>query len=93
MITSDFGSTAEIALGGGVVTIDPRDDAALTAAMRSLLTDASALAELGEQIAGRRSRSWHDYADELWGWLVAPELAILADAKYADRAAVANGGS
>ncbi len=76
-ITSDFGSTAEIAIGGGVVTVNPRDDGAITQAMRRLLTDRGALADLTEQVARRPGRTWDEYGSQLWDWLVAPELAGL----------------
>lgn len=78
VITSNFGSTAEIALGGGAVTIDPRDDHALTDAIRRLLTDRSALEDLRTQIAHRRGRSWAEYATALWERLVTPELIDLS---------------
>jgi len=82
-ITSNFGSLAEIASGGGIVTIDPRDDVALTDAMRQLLIDDALLARLRAQIAGRPSRTWSDYADDLWRGLVAPERQVLAsDARH-----------
>jgi glycosyltransferase involved in cell wall biosynthesis len=77
VITSDFGSTAQSAAAGGTLLVDPRDDAALTAAMRTLLTDDDALARLREQIARRPERTWQDYADELWERLVQPELQDL----------------
>lgn len=76
-ISSDFGSTAEIALDGGVLTINPRDDHALTDAMRVLLTDPDALAELRAQIARRTGRTWAQYATELWTILVTPEMEDL----------------
>jgi len=74
VITSDFGSTREIAAGGGTVLVDPRDDTALVEAMRSLLTDDARIAALRAEIAERPSRGWDDYARELWDCLVAPEL-------------------
>jgi glycosyltransferase involved in cell wall biosynthesis len=77
VITSNFGSTAEIGLGGGAVLVDPRDDAALIDAMRLLLTDQRTVERLRSEIAGRRVRTWQDYADELWDQLVAPELREL----------------
>lgn len=76
-ITSSFGSTAEIAAGGGVVTVDPRDDDALISAMRQLLTDDSLVSGLRKQIVARRHRGWDDYAGELWDELVANELSRL----------------
>lgn len=78
VITSDFGSTAQSGAAGGTLLVDPRDDTALTAAMRTLLTDDDALARLREQIARRPERTWQDYADELWERLVRPELREIA---------------
>jgi glycosyltransferase involved in cell wall biosynthesis len=75
VITSDFGSMLEIAGDGGAVAIDPYDDASLTEAMRTLLTDDTALAELETQIATRPRRDWADYARELWAVLVDPLVA------------------
>lgn len=77
VITSDFGSTAEIAEGGGALLVDPRDDAALIAAMRRLLTEPETREELRRQIGERPERTWAEYADELWAAIVEPELALL----------------
>jgi glycosyltransferase involved in cell wall biosynthesis len=74
VITTNYGSTREIGLAGGTVLIDPRDDRALVDAMRELLVDPGALAALRHQIGQRTSRTWADYADELWAQLVVPEL-------------------
>lgn len=74
VITSNFGSTAQSGAGGGTLLVDPRDDDALTAAMRTLLTDDGAVARLRAEIARRPERTWQDYADELWELLVKPEL-------------------
>ena len=71
VITTNYGSTAEIARDGGCLMVDPRVDSSLADAMRLLLTDTDAYATLVEQIATRPSRSWDDYADELWDALVA----------------------
>jgi len=78
VITSNFGSMAEIAADGGALTIDPRDDSALTEAMRTLLTKPAELARLTREIAKRPRRGWADYAAELWDAIVEPELAVLA---------------
>lgn len=78
VITTRYGSTAEVGAAGGCVLVDPRDDRALTEAMRRLLVDPEALRGLRGQIAGRPVRGWPEYADELWGFLVEPELAVLA---------------
>jgi glycosyltransferase involved in cell wall biosynthesis len=72
VITSDFGSMRELASDGGALMIDPHDDAALEAAMRTLLTDDNELEKLRQQIAWRPGRDWEDYARELWSVLVAP---------------------
>lgn len=69
-ITTRYGSTAEIARGGGVLLVDPRDDQTLVTAMRDLLTDDALLRRLTDEIAARRPRGWQDYADELWHALV-----------------------
>ena len=78
VITTNFGSTAEIAAGGGALTVDPYRDAALTDAMRLLLTDDTEIARLRAEIHGRTERSWQTYADELWAAIVEPGLSALA---------------
>lgn len=69
VVTSAFGSMAELAAEGGAVTADPRDDHALAAAMRRLLTDDGALATLRAEARARPPRTWEQYADEAWAWL------------------------
>jgi glycosyltransferase involved in cell wall biosynthesis len=78
VITTDYGATAEIAKGGGAVTVDPRDDSALTDAMRRLLTDDSEITRLRAEIDLRAERSWQVYADELWDRVVGPTLDDVA---------------
>lgn len=78
VITTSYGSTAEIAEGGGAITVDPRDDAALTEAMERLLTSDKDIDGLRAEIRGRRERSWQDYADELWDAIVRPLLRDLS---------------
>ncbi len=73
-ITSNHGSTKEIAESGGAVLVDPRDDEQLVRAMRQLLTDDRKLASLKEEIAKRPQRNWPQYAGEVWDRVVAPEL-------------------
>lgn len=71
VITTSYGSTAEIAEAGGCLLVDPRDDGELEAAMRSLLTDQPLFEQLREQAASRDFTStWDDYAAELWDVLV-----------------------
>ncbi|MCZ2823778.1 MULTISPECIES: glycosyltransferase family 4 protein [unclassified Modestobacter] len=69
-LTSDFGSTRELAEEGGAVVVDPRDDLAIAAQMRRLLTDDDLIAELRLQASRRPPRTWDDYARELWDALV-----------------------
>jgi glycosyltransferase involved in cell wall biosynthesis len=74
VITSNYGSTAQIAAGGGAIVVDPRDDEALVEAMRRLLTDDGLLEGLRTEIQSRPDRTWEDYAAELWDRLVQPAL-------------------
>jgi glycosyltransferase involved in cell wall biosynthesis len=71
-LTTDYGSTAEIAAEGGALTVDPRDDDALVNAMRRLLTDDDLVTELEQAAGARPIRTWDDYARELWDVLAAP---------------------
>ncbi|MDQ1543819.1 MAG: hypothetical protein QOK08_1457 [Actinomycetota bacterium] len=75
VITSNFGSTAEIGADGGTVLVNPRDDVDLTNALRRVLTDAPFVAELRDQIAHREHRTWADYSDGLWSGLMAGKSA------------------
>ena len=70
VVTSDFGSTREIAEGNGALLVDPQDVYALADAMRRLLTDDDLHAELVQQARSRVTRTWDDYAAELWEVLV-----------------------
>jgi glycosyltransferase involved in cell wall biosynthesis len=81
VITANFGATAECALDGGAVLVDPWDDGALIDAMRILLTDPVALRHLREEARHRVVRDWQEYAVDLWAWLVEPEMGILRDAQ------------
>jgi len=74
VVTSDYGSTAEIARDGGCLLVDPRSDDAIVAAMRALLTDDELHARLVAECFARTPRTWGDYADELWTRAVAPLL-------------------
>ncbi|NTW38268.1 MAG: glycosyltransferase family 4 protein [Cellulomonadaceae bacterium] len=71
VLTSAFGSMAEIADDGGCVTVDPMDDDAVADAMRVLLTDPDHLAALRAAAAARPRRTWDEYAAEAWSVLVA----------------------
>ncbi|WP_372594275.1 glycosyltransferase family 4 protein [Actinotalea sp.] len=70
VITSDYGSQGEIAEGGGCLAVDPRDDAAVTSAMRRLLTDPVELDRLRQEAIARPLRTWKQYATELWDVLM-----------------------
>lgn len=71
VVTSNFGSMLEIAEGGGALTVDPRDDGAVAAALRALVTDDVLHHELAAQARARTARTWQQYADETWDYLVA----------------------
>jgi glycosyltransferase involved in cell wall biosynthesis len=71
-ITTDYGSLNEIGSAGGTVLVDPRDDDQLVQVMRELLTDDDRIATLRAEILARPSRTWADYADDLWNVLVTP---------------------
>jgi glycosyltransferase involved in cell wall biosynthesis len=66
VITTNYGSVAEIAEGGGCLSVDPRSDEAITQAMRLLLTDDVEVARLRTEASARKTRTWDDYAAELW---------------------------
>jgi glycosyltransferase involved in cell wall biosynthesis len=66
VIAGSHGAVAETASGGGAVLVDPVDDKALVDAMRLLLTDNGALEDLRRAARARRTRTWDDYAAELW---------------------------
>ncbi|MFP5218809.1 MAG: glycosyltransferase [Actinomycetes bacterium] len=70
VVTTRYGSTAEIAAGGGAVLVDPRNDADLAAAMAAVLEDDALHARLSAEAAARPHRSWDAYASELWRVLV-----------------------
>ncbi|WP_213814352.1 glycosyltransferase [Glaciihabitans sp. dw_435] len=66
VLTSNYGSLAEIGVHGGCVLVNPRDDGEIIAAMRTMLTDDSELATLLAQIETLPPRTWRDYAVDLW---------------------------
>lgn len=69
-ITSNFGSMLEIAADGGALTVDPHDDHAIAAAIRTLLFDDVVHDRLSAQALSRPVRTWDDYASEVWDLLV-----------------------
>jgi glycosyltransferase involved in cell wall biosynthesis len=66
VVATGYGSMAEIAVGGGCLLVDPRDDQQIADAMRVLLTDDTRLDELRAEARGRTMRTWDDYAEQLW---------------------------
>jgi glycosyltransferase involved in cell wall biosynthesis len=71
VVTSNFGSQAEIGELGGCLLVDPRDDDDVAAGIRSLLTDSAVLTRLRAEAAALEPRTWDEYASELWDF-VAP---------------------
>lgn len=65
VITSAHGSMAEVAEGGGVLTVDPRDEDALAEALRSVLTDTALHDRLLRALSARPQSTWPDYAHTL----------------------------
>lgn len=73
VVTTEYGSTREIGAAGGAVLVDPRDDLELVATMRELLTDDALIEKLRDEIRRRPTRTWDDYASQLWDRLIEPE--------------------
>ena len=69
VVTSNFGSMAEIAADGGAVLVDPRDDASVTEGLARMLGDEEFHARLRAEAQARPHRSWDDYARETWDLL------------------------
>jgi glycosyltransferase involved in cell wall biosynthesis len=74
-LTSDYGSTREIADGGGALVVDPLDDDAIATQMRAMLTDDALLDSLRQAALRRPPRTWDDYARELWTALLPDGVA------------------
>jgi glycosyltransferase involved in cell wall biosynthesis len=66
VITTRYGSTAEIARAGGCMLIDPRDDGDIASALRSILTDDALHSRLVAEALARPVESWSGYAEQLW---------------------------
>ncbi len=82
VITSNFGSMAELAGHGGAMLVDPRQDRQLADALRQLLLDWPLRDRLAGEAAAIPLRSWDDYARDTWNYLVqrqpaeGPSLAV-----------------
>ena len=70
VITSSYGSMREIGASGGALLVDPRDDLDLAAALRRMLTEEGLRERLASEAASVPTRSWDEYADETWAFLV-----------------------
>jgi len=75
VLTSDRGSLHEIAAYGGCLQVDVRDDVAIREGMRRLLDDDELRDGLAAEAEGIRSRSWDEYAGELWSSVVGERAA------------------
>jgi glycosyltransferase involved in cell wall biosynthesis len=74
VLTSNFGSLAEIAGLGGCIQVDPRDDSAIIEGMRQLLVDDTLLDRLSTEARAIPLRPWPQYAEELWAQVTEPAL-------------------
>ena len=70
VLTSNYGSTKEIADPGGALLVDPRNSDEIVTEMRRLLTDDDLLAHLQSEAAVRENPTWDDYATQVWNYLV-----------------------
>lgn len=70
VLTTQYGSTAEIAAHGGCVVVDPRDDEDIVRAMRRLLRDDDLIQRLSAESQAITAAQWDDYAADLWRELV-----------------------
>jgi glycosyltransferase involved in cell wall biosynthesis len=66
VLTSDFGSMKEIAVNGGAIFVDPRDDDDVYRGLKDGLLDAELHARLTAETGLLSKRGWSDYASELW---------------------------
>lgn len=66
VIASNFGAVAETARRGGCLIVDPRDPAAIAAAIARLLDEPDLARRLRDEIAALPRRTWDDYATELF---------------------------
>ncbi|GAA0999381.1 glycosyltransferase [Subtercola frigoramans] len=68
VITSNFGSMKEIAVSGGAIFVDPRDDDDVYRGLKQGLLDDELHARLVAEAANLSQRDWSDYARELWDY-------------------------
>lgn len=79
VITSAFGSTAELGARGGIL-VDPRDERALADALHLVLTDDATLARLRVEAGVDTARGWDEYAAELFAALAPAATGSALDA-------------
>lgn len=70
VITSNYGSMAEVGRPGGALLVDPHDSVELEKAMRLLLQNDERVAELRREAAERTFPTWDQYAADVWQFLV-----------------------
>lgn len=70
VVTSGYGSMAEIAAAGGALLVDPRDDRSIAGGLRRLITGDDEHARLADAARARPRRTWDDYAAAVWSTLV-----------------------
>lgn len=66
VLTSNYGSIAEVAREGGCVQVNPRDDEQILEGMRRMLVDDDLIDRLRSEAGSVPVRPWSQYADELW---------------------------
>jgi len=71
VVTTRYGSMAEIAGSGGALLVDPRDTRSLADALAALLTDDALHTRLSREARAHPVRTWDDYAREAWAFLTA----------------------
>jgi glycosyltransferase involved in cell wall biosynthesis len=68
VITSNYGSMAEIGEKGGCLLVDPRSVDELERAMSLLLEDDDALSKLRDEALSVDTGTWERYANDLWSF-------------------------
>ncbi|CAN5279145.1 hypothetical protein BH09ACT5_BH09ACT5_14230 [soil metagenome] len=66
VVTSSFGSMAELGAGRGGRLVDPKSAEAIAGAMRELLDEPAALAALRQAADRAEGRTWAEYSAQLW---------------------------
>jgi glycosyltransferase involved in cell wall biosynthesis len=69
VMTSNYGSMEQIALNGGAVVVDPRNDESVLGGFRQMLDD-SVYARLRAEAARYTVRTWDTYSEELWRYFI-----------------------